>query len=194
MIENNFFTALQGYICSCITLSFSMFNFEGILEKYENNLWNYHVKVPEVIVLALKEKGVKRFLCSIDKGDPFHASLMPAGNGIYFIKLNQELRKRHRLSLGRKMLVSFTEDESKYGMPMPEEFEEILRQDDLSQKRFEKLSPGKQRSLLYLVNKVKNPQKRLEKSLIILEHLVEQKGELDFKKLHQDFKDKKGMV
>ena len=31
-----------------------MASFVGILEKYEDHLWNYHIKVPEEIVKSLK--------------------------------------------------------------------------------------------------------------------------------------------
>ena len=165
--------------------------FFGPLEKYDNNLWNYHIKVPDHIVQTLKEQKMTRFICSIDEKISFHASLMPAGQGIYFIKLNQERRKKAQLYLGGSMSVEIFPDDSKYGMPITEEFLELLLQDEEGAKYFELLTPGKQRSLLYLVNKLKSSQKRIAKSMIILDHLKELNGKLDFKKLHEDFKSKK---
>lgn len=171
-----------------------MLSFDSILEKYENNLWNYHLKVPNHIIEKIKKERMGRFMCSLNKGSGFHASLMPAGNGIYFIKINKELRQEHKIELGDVVTVSIEKDKSKYGMPLPEEMEELFLHDPEGDHLFHQLTPGKQRSLLYLVVKIKSKEKRIEKSFIILEHLKEQKGSLDFKILNQDFKDKKGII
>lgn len=167
-------------------------DFIGILEKYKNNLWNYHIKVPEEVIEHLKNKKMKRFLCSLNGGEKFHASLMPAGEGIYFIKINKELRKSHAIKLQDDIRVKIEKDPSKYGVELPSEFEELMFHDPVGCEFFENLTPGKQRSLLYLVGKVKSSIKRSEKSFIILEHLKEQKGQLDFKILNEDFKNKRG--
>ncbi len=171
-----------------------MVSFDSTLEKYENNLWNYHLKVPQDIIVNIKKKKITRFMCSLNKGAKFHASLIPAGEGIYFIKINKELRLRHKLKIGDSVAVLIEKDESKYGMPLPEEMEELLLHDPEGDRLFHQLTPGKQRSLLYLIVKIKSKEKRLEKSFIILEHLKEQKGSLDFKILNQDFKNKKGII
>ncbi|HIP32236.1 MAG TPA: hypothetical protein EYG86_05705, partial [Crocinitomicaceae bacterium] len=59
----------------------------------------------------------------------------------------------------------------KYGFDVPEEFEELLRQDDIARERFESLSMGKRRSIIYLILQVKSSQKRIEKSIFLLENL-----------------------
>ncbi len=171
-----------------------MFTFDSLLEKYENNLWNYHLKVPEGIIKGIKKEKMNRFMCSLNNGKHFHASLMPAGEGVYFIKINKELRQKHKIKLGDVVSVNIKKDESKYGIPLPEEMEELLSHDPEGDRFFHQLTPGKQRSLLYLVDKIKSKDKRIEKSFIILEHLKEQKGSLDFKILNQDFKEKRGII
>ncbi len=171
-----------------------MFTFTSILEKYKNNLYNYHFKVPDKIVKQLSKAKIKRFICTINDGSAFHASLMPAGEGVYFIKINKELRQAHNIKIGDVASLKIDKDESKYGMPLPEELEELFLHDPEGNKYFHQLTPGKQRSLLFLIAKVKSKDKRYEKSFIILEHLKEQKGDLDYKILTQDFKDKKGII
>lgn len=171
-----------------------MLSFDSLLEKYENNLWNYHLKVPQDVVIKIKKKKMTRFMCSLNKGTCFHASLMPAGEGIYFIKINKELRQKHHINLGDNVTVLIEKDKSKYGMPLPEEMEELFLHDPEGNQLFHQLTPGKQRSLLYLIIKIKSKEKRLEKSFIILEHIKEYKGDLDFKILNQDFKNKKGII
>ncbi|MFT4567364.1 MAG: hypothetical protein ACI9FN_002330 [Saprospiraceae bacterium] len=168
------------------------YTFKGTLAKNDDHLYNYHIVVPQEIVLLLKENKIDRFLCSLNTGKDFHASLIPAGNDEYFIKINKEIRQQYGLNTGTICSLSITEDNSEYGIPMPDEMSELLNQDNEGNIFFHNLTPGKQRGLLFLVNKVKSTAVRIDKSLIILEHLKEMNGKLDYKILHQDFKNKKG--
>ncbi len=165
--------------------------FIGILEKNNNVLYSSHIIVPPKIVKELKSKKIKRFICNLDQKSEIHAGLIPNGKGAYFIKINKELRVKHQLNFGDAIPIVLSEDTSEYGIELPEEMSELFIQDPVGDRHFHALTPGKQRSLLYLVNKLKSPEKRLQKAVIIMEHLNEQKGQLDFKILHQDFKDKK---
>jgi len=171
-----------------------MHRYTSTVQEYKNRLWKYHVKVPSDIVNDLKEKKIKRIMCSLNNGEGFHSSLMPAGEGEYFIKVNTKILSKLKLKVGSEVSVELTEDESTYGMPIAEEMKELLKNDPEADLFFHQLTPGKQRSLLYLVYKIKSSSKRLEKSFIILEHLKEQKGKLDFKMLNRDFKNKKGIM
>ena len=73
-------------------------------------------------------------------------------------------------------------------MPISEEMKELLEIDPEGEALFHKLTPGKIRSLLHFVNKYKSSDKRIEKSVIILEHLKANNGTLDWKTLHDAFK------
>jgi len=168
------------------------FSFEGTLSRNDDHLYNYHILVPPEIISGLKENKVDRFICSINKGKPFNSSLIPAGDNEYFIKVNKTIRQQSNLEIGSKCSIHITEDNSKYGIPMPNEMSELLSQDPSGDAYFHSLTPGKQRSLLFLVNKVKSTSIRLKKSIIILDHLKEMNGKLDYKILNQDFKNKKG--
>ena len=85
-------------------------------------------------------------------------------------------------------------DESKYGIPMPEEMQEALYMDPEADQLFHKLTPGKQRSLLYIIGKPKSSNKRIEKAIVILEHLKTQGGKVDFKQLNIDFKEANRLI
>ena len=114
---------------------------------------------------------------------------MPKGQGIYYILINAEIRKKCRLRIGSKVLVELQPDESKYGMPMPEEMDELLKIDDDANELFHALTKGKQRSLLYIIGKAKEFSTRINKAIVITEHLKQMNGKLDFKIFNQDFKD-----
>jgi hypothetical protein len=113
---------------------------------------------------------------------------MPEGNGRYFLMFSKEVMKRYKLLLGQSVEIAITEDNTKYGMPISEEMEELLALDPEGGDYFHKLTPGKIRSLLHFVNKFKSSDKRIEKSVIILEHLKANDGKLDWKTLHDAFK------
>ena len=170
------------------------FKFQRPLQEYSNRLWKYHVKVPPSVVKQIKKQKIKRLNCTINSKEHFPASLMPAGEEVYFIKINSAILKKLKVKLGDDLLITLEADKSKYGMPLAVEMADLLENDPEASDYFHLLTPGKQRSLLYLVNNVKSSSKKLEKGFIILEHLKEQSGKLDFKILHQDFKDKKGII
>jgi uncharacterized protein YdeI (YjbR/CyaY-like superfamily) len=75
---------------------------------------------------------------------------------------------------------------------MPEEMLELLQIDNDGNKIFPDLTPGKQRSLLFIIGKPKNSDTRLRKALITIDYLKSVNGKLDFKELHAFYKDRKG--
>ena len=113
---------------------------------------------------------------------------MPYSDG-YFLLLNQDTVQKLNISVGEDVTVQMEKDRSEFGMPMPESFRVLLDQDREGNQHFEKLTPGKQRSLIYLVAKVKNVDSQLNKGLAILHHLRMENGQLDFKKLYQLIKE-----
>jgi uncharacterized protein YdeI (YjbR/CyaY-like superfamily) len=66
-------------------------------------------------------------------------------------------------------------DDSKYGLPVPEEFNIVIEQDPEAYRRFELLSAGMQRYILAYVAGVKNPDKRIERAILLMRNLVLQK-------------------
>ena len=106
----------------------------------------------------------------------------------YFVLLNKETCKKYNYQENDQVGVEIIPDKTKYGMPISEEFQEVLFSDPEGEKWFEKLTDGKKRSLIYLINKTKNPQLKIEKCFVVLEHLKRNKGTLDIELLNQDFK------
>lgn len=154
----------------------------------ESPLWNSHIPVPKAIAKKFKEAGIKRFTCKIDDFPPFSCAIMPNGNGSYFILMNKEKVKKWKLNFGQSLNVGLISDHSEFGMEVAEEFQVLLDEDIEFKQYFMKLTPGKQRNLLYLVSKIKSSDIKIEKSVIIAEHLKANNGKLDFKMLNQAFK------
>jgi hypothetical protein len=164
------------------------FTFDGILEKYENKLWNYHVKIPISLMRNIKAVKENRFICTINDKVTFPCAPMPAGGDTYFIIINQKYRTQLKINIGDLLHVNMVIDESPYGMPLPPEIAELLSQEPQFDLYFHQLTPGKIRALLYIVDKLSSKEKRIEKSMVISNHLIEFKGALNFKLLNEAFK------
>ena len=67
--------------------------------------------------------------------------------------------------------VELVPDESEFGMPVPEELDELFAQDEEGFRRFCGLSPGKQRNIIHFVSSVKNSQSRIDRALKLINNL-----------------------
>ncbi len=153
------------------------------LENFGHKVWGYHLPILHEDVIPFIEGNERRVICQI-KERKLHMALMPL-KGDYFILMNGHLKNELGLELGQEVEIYLEKDTSEYGMDMPIEFGELLNQDDEGREIFEQLTPGKKRSLIYMVSKVKNTNSRLNKALAIVQHLRESKGNLDYKRIHE---------
>ena len=158
------------------------------LEKFDSNLWGLHFPIPDEIAAQFIEGNNRRVICRINDIHSMQCALMPSSEG-YFLLINKSLVSKLGLLIGEKVLIKLEKDRSEFGHEVPDVFSALLEQDEEGREYFYKLTPGKQRSLIYIVGKVKNLDSQLVKSLAILEHLRDEKGKLDFKKLNILIKD-----
>ena len=164
-------------------------NFTATIEKFEKNLWDYHFIVPEEIATRYwNELKTRRVICTFNESLKIHCALHSTGLGEYYIILNKANRKIISANLGSEIKVLLEEDKSKYGIHCPEEMKELQCLDYEGEQLFHQLSPGKQRSLLHIVGKIKSSDLRIRKSMVILDYLKENNGALDFKELNEAFK------
>ncbi len=120
----------------------------------------------------IKLGGFKvRLLCKINNNESFPCAAMPIGDGSGFLMLSKEKYKKLNLNNEEEFNIELTKDESEFGMPIPEELEEILNQDPEGKKRFIELAPGKQRNIIYYTSKIKNQQLRVERAWIFIRNL-----------------------
>jgi len=168
----------------------SSWTFEATLRQEEHILlWNSQILVPQAIADEIRRlQPDRRVIVRFPGGITHHAALMPTGDGRFFIMLNKALRKQVEPRDGSLFAVTLTLDRSEYGMPVPEEFEVVLAEDEVAYRHFNALTPGKQRALLHLIGKIKDPDLRIRKAWIIAEHLVGNGGKLDFRQLNEDFR------
>lgn len=134
-----------------------------------------------------KKNGSRRVVCTINGELSFQCALLPWGE-IFTIIVNKEKRDKLGIVAGQKVDVLLEEDVSKYGLPMPPEFKEVLKQDREGNKLFHALTAGKQRSILYWISKVKDIGKRIHTALVFLEHLKKNEGKINSETLQEDLK------
>ena len=162
--------------------------FTARLDNFNTRLWTFHVKVPKDIALELKEKGEKRVVATLNNTVTFQCAIMPAGDGVFFINVNKKIRDQLKIKEGSKVHVVLTKDDSEYGLPFPDELRELLKQDKEGDKYFHALTPGKQRNIIYAVNQVKNSELRIDRAMVMIEHLKKNKGKLNFRELYQELR------
>jgi len=165
--------------------------FSSRVEPIDSKVWGHHFLVPDAVVEYYMSKDIKRLICTVNQSEPYHCALMSKGEGGYFIRLNKEMMKQLKLHVGSEVDAGLVKDESRYGMHLPEEMEVLMDQDPEGTHYFEKLTPGKKRSLLHLIGKPKSSEVRLRKALVVIQHLKLNGGILDFKQLNEEMKVKR---
>mgnify|MGYP000530461179 CR=1 FL=1 len=165
-----------------------MLKFTTTLEHFDWNIWGYHLPVNAAITEEMTSETHRRVKCIINGTVTMHSALMLIDGGSYIL-VNKTNRTKLGLQLGKRVEVEIEKDTSEYGIPMPESFLVLLDQDEVGSRYFHALTPGKQRSLIYLVSKVKRVDKQINKGLAILDHLTDRHGKLDFKMLNEKIKE-----
>jgi len=165
--------------------------FTAKLENFNTKLWTYHIKVPNAIARHYLDMGDKRVVCNLNNELEFQCAIMSAGEGVYFINVNKKIRDQLSLKEGSKIKVDLEKDTSEFGLPFPDEFKEVLRQDKVANGYFKKLTPGKQRNLIYIASQAKNSDLRILRSIILADHLKNNSGKIDFRSLTKELQTKK---
>lgn len=155
------------------------------LEAYAGVYHNvFLVQEADVRDLLKRDKNPGRIIFSINGNGKISRALMPSGDGNYFILINQEICKQYKLEPEVEVVLQLSPDDSEYGMPLPEELAELWAVDEDAYTIFHKLTPGKQRGLIYQIGKPKGAETRIKKAVQISEYLKSVNGKLDYKELN----------
>lgn len=165
--------------------------FKAVLESSSSKVWMRHFVVPNTYVTKLTtDDGSRRVICTLNNSIEFQCGIISVVKGKLGCMVNKPICKKLGIDTGDAINVILKPDESEYGLPMPEEFAELLRYDNEADIYFHALTAGKQRTLLYIINTAKTTEKRIEKSITIANHLVKNKGTINSKELYSSLKAK----
>ena len=134
---------------------------------------SHSVHLPEQVVLPFVSKGIKRVRVRAyheGKTLDFHAALQQR-KGVYIMTFGKRYQKELGLYPTDYFDIQIFEDDSKYGVEMPEELQAVLNSDLEALKVFENFTDGKKRSIIYYILRFKNSQTRINKALIISENI-----------------------
>jgi len=149
----------------------------------------HYLYIKRELVVPLGISGViRRVTCTLNDKVSFACSLMGNAKGAYKISVNKEHRERAGIVPGDICKVTLVGDDSEYGIPVPPELTEVLDQDPVAKKLFESLTNGRRRVIVWHINKAKDTDQRIRHALIILEHVKNNGGDFDDKKLYQELK------
>lgn len=157
------------------------------LEDMQSSLWGNHFRIPEKIAEHFKDGKDRRVIVTFNGSLKNHCAIMPSPEGA-FIMLNKGIVKQLKIQIGDMVTLEIEKDTSEYGMPVCEEFEMVIFGDEEVFPIFQKLTPGKKRNLLHLVNKVKTQDIRINRAMAIAHHLQESQGNIEFKQLNETIK------
>lgn len=141
------------------------------LEKLPHMINMHYVEIPAHIIKQMGGKINMRVLCTLNNKLTFQGGLVALGNGNAYLTVNAKRMKDLKLKLGNAIEVQLQNDTSEYGMEMCDELKELLLQDKEGKKRFDLLTPGKQRYIINYVATVKNSQLRINRALLLIGNL-----------------------
>jgi hypothetical protein len=131
----------------------------------------HYLEVPKSQVKKLGGKFFVRLVCTVNGKVRFQCGLMGLGGGAGYITFTKARMKELGVAKESAVKVELAPDKSEYGLPMPEELEELLRQDGEGRRRFDLLSDGKKRNILHYVGSPKDTDKRLDRAVVTIENL-----------------------
>lgn len=133
----------------------------------------HSVIIPDQLAQSMLAEGKKRVVVKgryRDKQVQFHAALQKI-KGSYRIMFSKNNQKSIGIDPTDSFEVCLLPDTSKYGVEVPEEFTAVLESDPDAAEKFENLTDGLKRSLIYYVKRFKSSQTKIDKTLIIAENL-----------------------
>ena len=134
-------------------------------------LKTFYLEVPATVVKKIGGIGKQRLICEVNKEIKFQCGLMSLPEGKAYISINSKRLKDLEVGMGDIVDIILTEDASEYGVDVPEELNELFKQDTEGKRRFDLLKPGMQRYILNHVGVVKSAQLKLERAFTLITNL-----------------------
>ncbi len=140
-----------------------IFQDEQIIDQLEKRKGGYfYLTIPAEVIKQFEQKRQTRLLCTIEEKYTFQCGLNHLGDGNFFIIISSQKMKDIGRKLGDKIRFEIQQDPNPLGVDIPEVLEAMLEQDEELRSIFENFSLGKQRSVIFAIQKIKNIDKQIE--------------------------------
>lgn len=133
----------------------------------------YSLLLPEDIIRPFLEKNLKRVKVKAtfeSKELLFHGAIQKR-MGRHYMMFGKRYQKELGIFPNDYFQLQFFEDNSKYGVEMPEELDAVLGSDYEAFQIFDAFTPGKKRGIIYMIARYKNSQTRIDKSILVCDNL-----------------------
>lgn len=101
----------------------------------------------------------------------WQCGIVALGGGMGYITISKERMKNFNIHFGDQVQVTIEKDDSEFGIEVAPEFLAVVETDAEAKKRFDQLTKGFQRYILYYIVQVKSSEKRIERTLLLLNNL-----------------------
>lgn len=103
--------------------------------------------------------------------EKWQGGIVALGEGNGYITVSAARMKKMDIHFGEEVEVQLVKDESEYGIEVAPEFLAVLDADPEAKMRFDLLTKGFQRYLLYYTIQVKSTDKRMDRAIFLLNNL-----------------------
>jgi hypothetical protein len=149
-----------------------MIKLESTIQKLDQKRGGYcYFPINKQLIMQYEKNSKTRFVCTIDNSYVFSCGLNHLGDGNYFVMLTKDRIKKINKAVGDSIDVQLEEDTSKLGVEIPEVLEILLEQDPRLNAKFLQLTPGKQRSIIFQMNKIKDLNKQVAKTIELIDSI-----------------------
>jgi hypothetical protein len=148
-----------------------MNNYEGeqfIMQLEKRKGGYFYLRINAEIVNQLENKRHTRLICTLENKLSFQCGLNHLGDGNYFIILSSKNLDSIEKKLNDKIIFALNIDPNPLGVKMPEVLESLIEQDNYLKIKFEKLTLGKQRNIIHQMNKIKNIDLQIKKTIELI--------------------------
>ncbi len=162
--------------------------FTSHLNRADSDIYHWFFAVPDEVARNLIGGSDRRVVCTVNRKERYHCAIHADGQGGYRIMLNRQRCRKLGLVRGEAITVELEKDRTEYGLAMSDELREVLGQNTEAHTLFHALTKGRQRTLIYWSDNVKNPDIRIRRAPVMTGHLVSQNGMVDFKGMNVEMK------
>ncbi len=128
----------------------------------------FFLRIGADLVEQLPKKRATRLVCTLDNRVTYQCGLNHLGDGDFFIILSIKRLNSLGKGVNSKVLCKLEKDPNELGVDVPEVLEALLAQDDELRTRYDRLTDGKKRGLIYSIAKLKDIDKQVKIAVAIL--------------------------
>lgn len=140
--------------------------FPAPILKQDTGMRYHYMPIPAEVALELMESGTRRVILTVN-GIEENRAIHTSKETPFFFIIGLPILRRMGIKLGDMVLAKVCSDPEPDKIDLPSELEEALAMDHGASVRFNKMTPGMQRSIVSYVTSVKRPDSRVRRAMEI---------------------------